>query len=56
MLNILPKMILDPAVSSQTQKKKKEKKYFAYTQVYYTTQAFLSNAVKSGINTVIYEC
>ena len=56
MLNILPKMTLDPAVSFQTHKKKKKKKDFAYTQVYYTTQAFLSNAVKSGIDTVIYEC
>ena len=33
--------------------KKKKKKGFAYAQVYYTTQAFLSNEVKSGIDAVI---
>lgn len=51
MLNIWPKITLDPTVSFQTQKKN-----FTYTQVYYTMQAVLSNTVKLGIDVVIYEC
>lgn len=52
MLNTLSKFTMDTNVPFQTQKKKS----FLYTQVYYTTQAFLSNAIKSGIDSVIYEC
>lgn len=52
MLNILPKITMDTDVPFQTQKKK----CFPYTQVYYTTQAFLSNVIKSGTDIVIYEC